>query len=140
MRALAVQQEARGLAVLGDAAGTGRGFDNARELTAQAAEHPEDEPPWIYFFNPDMLTMQHGLACQYLGRHKKAVELLTAGLDALSPEVRHAEWVAYYRLDQTRSLRALHEDAEAARVLDEVADLAERLGSARLARQAAALR
>ncbi|MFC7734061.1 helix-turn-helix transcriptional regulator [Actinomadura keratinilytica] len=140
VRALAVQQEARGLAILGDAASTDRKFDEARELTTQAAEHPEDEPPWIYFFSPDMLTMQHGRAYRYLGRHAKAIELLTAGLDDLSAEVRHSEWVAYYRLDQVRSLRALHEEAEAERILGEVAGLAERLGSARLARHVAMLR
>ncbi|GLZ15395.1 hypothetical protein Acsp04_56300 [Actinomadura sp. NBRC 104425] len=67
MQALAVQEEARGLAILGDTAGTDRGFDEARELIAQAAAHPEDEPPWIHLFDPDMLTMQHGLAYQYLG-------------------------------------------------------------------------
>jgi len=140
VRALAVQQEARGLAILGDAAGTDRKLDEAHELTLQAAEHPEDEPPWIYFFSPDMLTMQHGRAYRYLGRHTEAVELLTAGLDELSAEVRGAEWVAYYRLDLARSLQALHEHAEAERILDEVAELAERLGSGRLARQVASLR
>lgn len=140
VRALAVQQEARGLAIIGDGISTDRRFDQARELTSQAAENPENEPPWIYFFNPDMLTMQQGLAYQYLGRHNEAVELLTAGLDGLPAEMHHAEWVLYYRLDQAQSLRALHEDAEAERVIEDVADLAERLGATRLARLAAALR
>jgi hypothetical protein len=59
VRALAIQQEARGIALSGEAgiADIDRKFDHAEELVAQAAEEPENEPPWIYFFSPDYLRV-----------------------------------------------------------------------------------
>ena len=69
VRALATQQEARGIALSkeGGIADIDRKFDQAQELAAQAAEKPENEPPWIYFFSPDYLTLQRGLAYRLLG-------------------------------------------------------------------------
>jgi hypothetical protein len=96
VRALAVQQEARGIALAGEAeiADIDRKFDRAEELAAQAAEAPGDEPPWIYFFSPDYLILQRGLAYRLIGGYAKANELLTAGLSAIPSDMRKADWVA----------------------------------------------
>jgi hypothetical protein len=102
VRALAIQQEARGIALSGEAgiADIDRKFDHAEELVAQAAEKPEDEPPWIYFFSPDYLILQRGLAYRLLGEYVKANELLTAGLSAILEDMRQSDWVASHYLLQ----------------------------------------
>lgn len=96
VRALAIQQEARGLALSGEAgvAGIDRKFDHAEELAAEAAHEPENEPPWIYFFSPEYLILQRGLAYRLLGEYAKANDLLTAGLSAISADMRKSDWVA----------------------------------------------
>lgn len=117
IRALAAQQEARGHAITGDAEMTERMLDKAHLLTLAAAEHPDSEPPWIYFFNPDYLGMQRARAHLYLpGRAEAAAELLAAGLAALPAAVRRSEWVAWYVADLADAYRLLgeHDEAEKA--------------------------
>jgi transcriptional regulator with XRE-family HTH domain len=99
VRALAAQQQARAHALLGDGDATDRKLDEATELADRAAEHPDDEPPWIYFHSPDFLVMQRGRAYRYLGRFSQAAALLDAGLSALPAEIRAAEWAATYQAD-----------------------------------------
>ncbi|MGI8814788.1 MAG: hypothetical protein ACR2G2_05720 [Pseudonocardia sp.] len=53
-------------------------MDRTEALTATAAEHPEDEPPWIYFNTPERVLFQRGVAYVELGRHAAAVELFAA--------------------------------------------------------------
>jgi tetratricopeptide (TPR) repeat protein len=102
VRALAIQQEARGVALSGEAEidDVDRKFDKAEELVAQAAEKPEDEPPWIYFFSSDYLILQRGLVYRLLGEYVKANELLTAGLSAIPEDMRQSDWVASHYLLQ----------------------------------------
>ncbi|WP_158883912.1 helix-turn-helix domain-containing protein [Amycolatopsis anabasis] len=97
LRAMAAQQEARAHALLGEADATDRKLDEATDLAASIV--PEDEPPWVYFYGPDFLQMQRGRAYRYLGRYQEAANLLAAGLDALPPEQRDAEWITSYRND-----------------------------------------
>ncbi|WP_219419407.1 tetratricopeptide repeat protein [Pseudonocardia nigra] len=78
VRALITQQEARGHALDGDATAVDRLMDRTEELTAAVAEHPEDEPPWVYFHGPDRVLFQRGVAYLELGRHAEAVELFDA--------------------------------------------------------------
>jgi tetratricopeptide (TPR) repeat protein len=99
IRALAVQQEARALALLGERDATERRLDDAFVLAEQAVAHPEDEPPWVYFYSPEYFMMQRGRAYRYLGRFDEAAELLDAGLNALAPELRSAEWAEGYHAD-----------------------------------------
>jgi transcriptional regulator with XRE-family HTH domain len=140
VRALAVQQEARAHAIIGDAGMTDRKLDDSHMLALAAVEHADDEPPWIYFFNPDLFALQRARAYLYLpDRLAAAVELLTAGIGALPAEVRQAEWLAFYLVDLARAYRTLHEDVEAEKIAVELAELAERIGSRRLAEQTAAL-
>jgi transcriptional regulator with XRE-family HTH domain len=140
VRALAAQQEARGHAITGDAETTERILDEAHRLTLTAAEHPEDEPPWIYFFNPDYLGLQRARAYLYLpGRAGAAAELLTAGLAALAADVRRTEWVAWYVADLANAYRLLGEHGEAANAAAEAAEIAGETCSKRLAARAAQL-
>jgi tetratricopeptide (TPR) repeat protein len=99
VRALAVQQEARALALMGDGAATERRLDDAFVLAEQSAARPDDEPPWVYFYSPEYLMMQRGRAYRYLGRCNEAAESLSAGLNALAPELRSAEWAEGYHAD-----------------------------------------
>ncbi|MGH3800838.1 MAG: helix-turn-helix domain-containing protein [Pseudonocardiaceae bacterium] len=99
VRSLAVQQAARAHALLGDGDACNHGLDMATVLADRAAARLDREPPWIYFFSPDYLVMQRGRAYRYLGRYQQAEELLAAGLAALPPEIRHAEWALTYERD-----------------------------------------
>ncbi|MDQ3885722.1 MAG: hypothetical protein M3308_01575 [Actinomycetota bacterium] len=71
--ALVTQQEARGHALDGDTEAIERTLDRAAALTYTAAEHPEDTPPWTYFYDQRRLTFQRGIAYVELGRHRDAV-------------------------------------------------------------------
>jgi tetratricopeptide (TPR) repeat protein len=104
IRALAAQQEARALALNGELDPCERKLDEAMELAVRANEHPDDEPPWVYFYSPEYFTMQRGRAYLYLGLYDKAVELLDAGLAGMPQELRDAEWAQPYQanLDAAR--------------------------------------
>ncbi|WP_067071828.1 helix-turn-helix domain-containing protein [Carbonactinospora thermoautotrophica] len=132
VRALAAQQEARGHALAGDGDATERKLDEAQALAARAAEHPEDEPAWIYFYSPDFLTMQRGLAYRYLGRHAQAVELLTTGLAGLPEELRRAEWAAWYLYQLAVAHEQAGEPEQACAVAAEAADIARQTRAIRL--------
>jgi tetratricopeptide (TPR) repeat protein len=80
--ALVTQQEARGHALDGDAEATERTLDRSAGLTYAAAEHPEDAPPWTYFYDQRRLAFQRGIAYVELGRHRDAVPLRNAALGA----------------------------------------------------------
>jgi transcriptional regulator with XRE-family HTH domain len=114
VRALAAQQEARGHALAGDRDATDRKLDEAVELALRAADRPEDEPPWIYFYGPHYLVMQRGLAYRLLGRNSEAVKLIEQGLAGLSANVRRSEWAAQYLL-HIADAHAADGDASAAR-------------------------
>ncbi|MGD0560858.1 MAG: helix-turn-helix domain-containing protein [Streptosporangiaceae bacterium] len=98
VRALAVELEARANAVEGDGDAANRKLDKAASLIEHAAGHPrnENEPPWIICFCPAFLALQRGLACLFLGRNVHAVELLSAGLAEMPPQVGQSEWIARY--------------------------------------------
>ncbi len=95
--AMACQQQARAHAILGDGYATDRLLDRAVEHTQTRAEAPM--PPWVYFYGLDYLTLQRGRAYRLLGRHAAAADLLTAGLAALPPDMRYADWAMAYQAD-----------------------------------------
>jgi transcriptional regulator with XRE-family HTH domain len=119
VRALAAQQQARGHALVGEAADVDRMLDLAAELAAAAAERPGEEPPWIYFYNGGYLAMQRGLAYRLLGRRDRAIEELRAGLASMPAEVRRSEWVTRYVLELARAHEEAGDHDEAARLREE---------------------
>ena len=99
VRALAVQQEARAWALMGEREMTERRLDTAFVLAEQSMCRADDEPPWVYFYSSEYFLMQRGRAYRYLGRFDEAAELLEDGLNALAPELRSAEWAEGYHAD-----------------------------------------
>lgn len=101
---MAAQVEARGLALLRDPDGADEAQARAQALLDRAAQNPEDEPPWLYFYDAEgvWLRMQQGSVQLDLGRAERAVEELEAALGALDPSyVRDAAW---YRAVLVRAL------------------------------------
>ena len=86
--ALITQQEARGHALEGDSHDVDELLDLTEELTAAAAEHPEDEPPWVYFNSPERVLFQRGVAYVELGRHSESAELFEAARARLAAGYR----------------------------------------------------
>jgi transcriptional regulator with XRE-family HTH domain len=141
VRALAAQQQARGHAIAGDADAMDRQLDIAHELTLEAAAHSDEEPPWIYFFDARMLTLQRARAYLYLeDRTEAAVELLETGLAEMAEEVQRSEWLAHYIADLARAYRTLHENDEADRLVADIDQVATLTGSEALARRVTSLR
>ncbi|RKS79270.1 hypothetical protein BZB76_0722 [Actinomadura pelletieri DSM 43383] len=141
VRALAAQQEARGHAITGDLDAMDRQLDLAQTLTLEAAAAPDEEPPWIYFFDASMFALQRARAYLYVPeRAEAAAELLEAGLAGMPTEMRRSEWIAHYLADLARVYRDFHEDGEADRIINEVDQIAQATGSSILAREVAALR
>jgi len=140
VRALAAQQEARGHALAGEPDATDEMLDRAVALAVAAVERPEDEPPWIYYYSPDYLTMQRGLAYRYLGRNREAVRLLENGLRAMPVDMRRSEWVGVYRYHLAHAYADLGERDAARAALVEVDEIAVATGSDRLRRLARKLR
>lgn len=135
VRAIALQQQARGHALLAEAEAVDRRLDEAVELAAEAAEHPDRQPAWLYFHSPGYLAMQRGLAYHMLGRPDDAIEHLSAGL-AANGDLRGSEFVARYVLH----LAEVHADAGnrdvAAELFGEVRTVVSATGSRRLAAEA----
>ncbi|WP_422770616.1 helix-turn-helix domain-containing protein [Plantactinospora sp. WMMC1484] len=137
VRALAVQQEARGLALLEDARAAEDGLDRAEELAVRATDHPEAEPDWMYFYDPTFFQLQRGLAQHYLGRSDRAAELLSGGLDRLPAEVRQSDWIGWYVV-QLASAHAASGEADVARSrIGEARSIADATGATRLSRDVA---
>ncbi|WP_093836789.1 hypothetical protein [Streptomyces aidingensis] len=61
VQGMATQMTARGHALGGDASATLAALDTAERLIRRAAEHPEDEPSWMYFYGETWLAGQRGM-------------------------------------------------------------------------------
>lgn len=73
VQGMAAQMAARGHALGGDADNAQRLLDEAQTLINQAAEHPEDEPPWMYFYGEIRFTLQRGMAALQLRHWQTAI-------------------------------------------------------------------
>ncbi|MCT7353114.1 helix-turn-helix domain-containing protein [Streptomyces sp. 15-116A] len=111
VQGMAAQMAARGHALNGDADAAYRGLDEAQMLISRAAEHPEDEPPWMYFYGETWFTLQSGMAALHLRDWRKAVEHLTVGLDALADGYRRDR--TWYRACLAHALAGAGEAAQA---------------------------
>ncbi|MFF2373118.1 helix-turn-helix domain-containing protein [Streptomyces xiamenensis] len=95
VQGMAAQMAARGHALGGDASAAHRLLDEAQELIGRAARRPEDEPPWMYFYDETWSTLQRGMADMHLGDWPRAIDRLTTGLTGLPAGYRRDR--AWYR-------------------------------------------
>lgn len=105
---------ARGHALDGDADDAERLLDEAQNLIGRAAQHPEDEPPWMYFYGETWFTLQRGMAALHLRDGEAAVRHLTAGLAALPDDYRRDK--TWYRACLAHALAEAGEASQAASV------------------------
>lgn len=97
-RAYDALQEARGHAAAGDAYRVEQLVDEAAELAVRALAELPGAPPWHYYRSPAFWDLERGRALAEI-RPQRGADLLTAGLDALPEDQRHADWVEAYRRD-----------------------------------------
>ncbi len=88
VQGMAAQMSARGHALAGEPGPAYALLDEAQALIVRAAAHPEDEPPWMYFYGETWFQLQRGMAELHLGNWRTAAELLTSGLSALPESYR----------------------------------------------------
>ncbi|SER83560.1 Helix-turn-helix domain-containing protein [Streptomyces sp. yr375] len=111
VQGMAAQMAARGHALNGDGDDAERLLDEAQSLIGQAAEHPEDEPVWMYFYGETWFTLQRGMAALHLKDWRTAVDHLTVGLAALPDEYRRDR--TWYRTCLAHALAGAGEAAQA---------------------------
>ncbi|WP_068900542.1 DNA-binding protein [Planomonospora sphaerica] len=80
VRGMAAQMAARGHALAGDARPARTLLGEAEALIRRAAEHADDEPAWMYFYDETWFRLQRGMTELQLGNWSKAIDLLTEGL------------------------------------------------------------
>ncbi|MEV7288131.1 helix-turn-helix domain-containing protein [Streptomyces sp. NPDC093252] len=110
VQGMAAQMAARGHALNGDGGAAERLLDEAQALIGRAAERPEDEPPWMYFYGETWFTLQRGMSAMHLRDWPGAVDSLTTGLDALAPDFRRDR--TWYRACLAHALAGAGEAAQ----------------------------
>ncbi|MEU8108380.1 XRE family transcriptional regulator [Nonomuraea muscovyensis] len=114
VQGMAAQLAARGHAEMGEAQAARRLLGEAEGLIRAASERPEDEPPWMYFYDDGWFDMQRGMAELALGDGRRAVQFLDRGLAALPGAYRRDR--AWFGTCLARA-HALAGDVEAAEKL-----------------------
>jgi transcriptional regulator with XRE-family HTH domain len=135
--AISAMQEARALAVLGDAPAVGRKLAGADRAEEAARDRAADRPPWLYYHSPGFFSVQRGRAWLHLGAHdpaynRRAVGALASGIAQLDGVARESEWGASYLLYLARAHMQAGDAEEACAVALEAASAARRLSSAPL--------
>ncbi len=113
VQGMAAQMAGRGHAEMGEAEAARRLLAEAEDLIRAAGEHPEHEPPWMYFYDDGWFDMQHGSAEPALGDGPRAVRFLDRGLATLPEAYRRDR--AWFGTCLARA-HALAGDVEAAGV------------------------
>ncbi|NJP98659.1 helix-turn-helix transcriptional regulator [Nonomuraea sp. FMUSA5-5] len=111
VQGMAAQMAGRGHAQLGEANQARTRLAEAEDLIRTAAEHPDDEPPWMYFYDEGWFLMQRGMAELELGDGRRAADYLERGLSTLPYHYRRDR--AWFGACLARA-QALQGDAEAA--------------------------
>ncbi|MER6091727.1 helix-turn-helix domain-containing protein [Streptomyces bluensis] len=114
VQGMAAQMAARGHALNGEPGEAHRLLDEAQALISRAAEHPADEPVWMYFYDETWFTLQRGMAALHLHDWQAAMDHLTLGLDALPDEYRRDK--TWYRACLAHALAGAGESAQAVSV------------------------
>lgn len=111
VQGMAAQMAARGHALNGDGDDATRFLDEAQDLIGRAAERPEDEPVWMYFYGETWFTLQRGMSALHLRDWRAAVDHLTVGLAALPDEYRRDK--TWYRTCLAHAYAGAGEAAQA---------------------------
>jgi hypothetical protein len=116
VQGMAAQMIARGQALSSNADSAHRAIDDAQSLVMAAAESPEDEPSWMYFYGETWFTAQRGmieteLAERGKGKPRHAVMLLERALNDLPEAYRRDR--AWYGTMLARAY-AVSDDCDAA--------------------------
>lgn len=124
VQGMAVQMAARGHALNQEADEARRLLDEGQKLMVLAAERPEDQPPWMYFYDETWFTLQRGMAELHLRAWPRAIEQLTAGLAALPDDYRRDK--TWFRTCLAHALAGADEPQQALTVaLESIPDAAE---------------
>lgn len=83
VRGMATQMAARGHALAAKARPARTLLDEAEALIRQAADRPDAEPVWMYFYDETWFRLQRGMIELQLANWPKAIDLLTDGLSGL---------------------------------------------------------
>ncbi|MEV0381783.1 helix-turn-helix transcriptional regulator [Nonomuraea sp. NPDC050643] len=111
VQGMAAQMAGRGHAQLGEANQARTRLAEAEDLIRTAAEHPEGEPPWMYFYGEGWFLMQRGMAELELGDGRRAADFIERGLSTLPGSYRRDR--AWFGACLARA-HILQGDAEAA--------------------------
>ncbi|MGW7008098.1 helix-turn-helix domain-containing protein [Streptomyces sp. NPDC054933] len=111
VQGMAAQMAARGHALNREGDDARRLLDEAQDLISRAAEHPEDEPPWMYFYDETWFTLQRGMAEMHLSAWRAAIDQLTSGLAVLPDHYRRDK--TWYRTCLAHALAGAGEASEA---------------------------
>ncbi|MEV8635403.1 XRE family transcriptional regulator [Streptosporangium sp. NPDC051023] len=88
IQGMAAQMAARGHAQMGEGQAARSLLGEAEDLIKSAAERPDDEPPWMYFYGEGWFLMQRGMAELEIGDGRRAVPFLERGLSDLPESYR----------------------------------------------------
>ncbi|SDH42196.1 DNA-binding transcriptional regulator, XRE-family HTH domain [Sinosporangium album] len=111
VQGMAAQMAARGHAQLREANEARTLLGEAEELIRRAAERPDEEPAWMYFYGEHWFLMQRGMAELELGEGRRAANLIERGLSDLPESYRRDR--AWFGACLARAF-AVEGDAEAA--------------------------
>ncbi|MEU9336828.1 helix-turn-helix transcriptional regulator [Streptomyces sp. NPDC048290] len=111
VRGMATQMAARGHALHGDGDIAEQLLDEAQSLIGRAAERPEDEPPWMYFYGETWFLLQRGMASMHVRDWQTAVSHLSTGLAALPDDYRRDK--AWFRACLAHALAGTGEAEQA---------------------------
>lgn len=138
VRALAVQEEAYGLGLIGQRDASHRKLDEIAELVDAFKRQPDNEPPWIYFFNEDFSVMQRASVLRDIGRAEEAIPMFERGLAALPAESQRERGQYLARLAYAHFMSG--DAGHSLTVAEEAASLAVATTSTRTEQQLATLR
>lgn len=117
-------------AALGDTSACTAAISQARTQVDQLS--PDDDPPWLYWLDPAMITVNAGRSFLELGQAEHAVALLDEGSAQFSASFVRDRQILLARQAEARILPGKQHDLEAAAGLGlQSLDLAESLNSTR---------
>jgi transcriptional regulator with XRE-family HTH domain len=142
-RAYDAYQAARGQAALGEVAEAERLLDLGDELADETAVWAGEIPPWQYYRDPWLWSLERGLVWLFLARHRPAaagfaVADLAAGVAGIPAEMAGADWAAEYRVHLATAHAHARQFDEAADALERARFVAEATRSGRVMRLVAA--